>query len=95
MGNAGPGRPARADEVRERGRVGNGDPHRPLLGLWGGFVFWLVGLQIQETHRAGPPLVRAVSESVSSDTAVVAKIAVNAASHLSGVHLQNWTAGSI
>ena len=86
------GRPAGAGWGGERGRVGKGDPHRPLLGLCGVVVFWL---QIQEAHGAGLALVGTSPGVMTWQAAVVAQVTSHAASHLNWFHLQALAADSI
>ena len=74
------GRLAGAGEGGERGRVGKGDPHKPLLGLCGVVVFWL---QIQEAHGAWLALVGTSPVVMTWQAAVVAQVTSHTASHLS------------
>ena len=89
------GRPARVGGVGERGRVGKGDRHRPLLGLCGVVVFWLCGLQIQEAHGVGLAFVGTSPCAMTWQATVVAQVTSNAAIHLSWFNFQDPAAGSI
>ena len=75
--------------------MGKGNSNRPLLGLSGGVVFWLLRLQIHEAHTAGLAFVGTVGEHVVWQTTIVAQIALPASGRLCGLQLEDLAAGPI
>ena len=79
---------------------GRGDgprPDRPLLGLSGGIVFWLVGGSIQEADLAGlgGRLLRASVAVMAGASTVNAQVSLLAPSIFCGFQLQPFAPGAI